>query len=83
MEQPLRKCILSSARAGGGEQFEQAALAEQIEVFGIRMRQIAEALARFAAARPQVFDAGEASLVIARRTRGEFPIADDALMNYD
>src|SRR5262249_21688245 len=82
-QQPARERVLSTARARCREQLEQASFAEQIEVFGIRVRRIAEAFARLAGTGPAVLDSSDATVVISRRALGAFPVANHALVIND
>ena len=64
-----RPAVLAAACARRDEQLEEAAGAEQIEVFGVEVCRIAEALAALAAALPAVFEPRQAALVERHRAR--------------
>ena len=68
--EPFRQEFFAHGQARGGEQFEQAAGAEDVEVFGVDVFWVAEAIAGAAVAGPEVFDAGEAALVESGRGFG-------------
>lgn len=58
-KQPFRKSVLSHAGAGGRQKLKQAAVAEQVEIGGVYVVRIVEALAGFSRVGPTVFDAGQ------------------------
>jgi len=80
-EHPARERILSAARARSREAVRTGLPSEQIEIFRIRMRGIAEALARLAGTGPAVLDSSDTTLVVspprARRIPGRRSRARD------
>ena len=66
--------------ACGGEEFEQAAATEEIEVGAVDVIRIAEAVAGLSRAGPAVIDAGDAAAVERGGGFGAGACADDALM---
>ncbi len=80
-EQPTGQRILPHARAGTAEQFEDGALAEQVEVFAIGVKGVAVALAGFAGAHPAVLQAVQAALVEIRRAPGQGAAAQHAVVH--
>jgi hypothetical protein len=61
--QPAGQRFLPGLCPGNRQQLEQRAAAEQIQVGRVQVAVVAEALARFAAASPAIFDARQAALV--------------------
>ena len=61
--QPRGERVLASTRACRAQQLEQRAVAKQIEVGGVRVRCIEEALPALARSRPTMLEARHAALV--------------------
>jgi len=58
----VRQGFLAHAGACGGEKFEQSAAAKQIEIGGIHVMRVVEAIARLSRTRPAVFDSSQSPL---------------------
>ena len=82
-EQPGGERLLAHPRARRREQLEERALPEEVEVCGIEMRRIEEALARLSAAGPAILEAREAALVEGRRSLGSSALPDDVVVEQD
>ncbi len=67
--EPVGQHVLAAVRARRHQQLEQPAGAEQVEIFGVEVRRIAEPLAALAAALPAIFEAREPALVERRRSQ--------------
>ena len=75
-----RQRLLAGARARRAEQLEQRAGAEEVEIAGVRMRRVDEALAGLAAARPAILEPRQAALVERHGAVGALPGADDRVV---
>ena len=79
-EQPLRQCFLTHASARRRQQFEQTAPAEQIEVGGINMVRIVEALSGLSRARPLVSHPGQSLAIVGGSTLRQVESPQDLRM---
>jgi hypothetical protein len=59
-QEPRGEGVFAHSRAGEGEEFEEAASPEEIQVGGVEAGMNINALSGLASANPAVFDAGEA-----------------------
>src|SRR5205823_5934216 len=66
-EQPLCQATFSHRQTCSGEQLEEAAAAEEIEIVRVNVLFIAKAFAGLAGAEPAIIDAGDSFFVIGRR----------------
>src|SRR5580704_3717302 len=79
--QPSCELVFAHGEASGGEEFEEAAAAEEVEVVGVDVIGVAEALASLAGACPAVLDAGDAAAVHGGGGFCAGAGANDALVN--
>src|SRR5260370_11778327 len=62
-QEPRGQRIFAGASASRAKQLEKRSLPENVEIFFVNVRWIAEALARLPGADPLIFQAGQAALV--------------------
>ena len=78
--QPRRERFFAGARACDREQLEQRPAAEQVEVIGVQVVGVHEAVTRLARPRPPILDARSPALVEVNRPRSEIALANDGVV---
>ena len=63
-EQPLRKATFAHRKSRGGQQLEEAPAPEEIEIFGIDVVFVAEAIAGLPGTEPAIVDASDSFFVV-------------------
>ena len=69
-EQPVGQAFLAGVGAGGAEELEEGAVAEEVERIGVGVMGSGDAWAVAAVAGPNAVEAGEAALAERRQRRG-------------
>ena len=82
-QKPARQRFLARAGSRDGEQLEERRRSEQIEIVGVEMIRIAEALTVFTAAGPAILDARKAAVVERDRARRCVARPDDGVVLHD